>query len=119
VSRSWRNSWGPELRFRDARTENKNDWKRNVNKEEEEVSDIVRVFVIVNEWADLKGNTSSEVTGGRWFPSEDAAWGALDLIAEAHGVDLDPEETSLVLETDHQKTGLSTEEYRIEELSRD
>ncbi len=119
MSRSWRNSWGPELRFREARTENKHDWKRNINKEEEAVSDIVKVFVIINEWTDIAGGASSELTGGKWFPSEDAAWNALDLIAEAHGVDLDPEETSLVLEPNHQKTGLSTEEYRIEELTRD
>jgi hypothetical protein len=115
VSRSWRNSWGPELKFRESRG-TRHDWKRNINKEEEEVSDTVKVFVIINEWTDIANDTSSEVTGGKWFASEDEAWDALDLIAEAHGVELDQDETSLQLE-DH-KSGLQNEEYRIEELTR-
>lgn len=116
MSRSWRNSWGPELRFREVRTENKHDWKHDINKEEEEVSDDIKVFVIINEWTDIANDTSSEVTGGKWFASEDEAWDALDLIAEAHGVELDQDSTSIQLE-DH-KSGLQSEEYRIEELTR-
>lgn len=115
MSRSWRNSWGPELKFRESR-EHRSDWKHNIEKEEEEVSDDIKVFVIINEWTDIAGDTSSELTGGKWFPSEDAAWDALDLIAEAHNVELGQDETSLVLE-DH-KSGLQSEEYRIEELTR-
>jgi hypothetical protein len=84
--------------------------------EEREVSDTVEVFVIINEWTDIANDTSSEVTGGRWFASEDEAWDALDLIAQAHNVELGPDETSLQLE-DH-KSGLQSEEYRIEELTR-
>jgi hypothetical protein len=82
---------------------------------EQEVSDTVKVFVIINEWTDNTNDTSSEVTGGKWFASEDEAWDALDLIAQAHNVELDPDETSLQLE-DH-KSGLQSEEYRIEELT--
>jgi len=116
VSRSWRNSWGPELKFRESRGA-KNDWKHNLNKEEEEVSDTIKVYVIVNEWTDLDDNTSSEVVGGNWFASEDEAWDALDLIAEAHDIELDNDETSFTIES-APKGGLSTEEYRIEELAR-
>ena len=128
MSRTWRNSWGPELKARDSRVESKNSWKRGPHpdlvivddfKEEEAVSisdPYVKVFVIINEWTDIANYTSSEVTGGKWFPSEDEAWDALDLIAEAHSVELGQDETSFVLE-DH-KAGLQTEEYRIEELTR-
>ena len=115
MSRSWRNSWGPELKFRESR-EHRSNWKRYISQEEEAVSDEIKVFVIVNEWTDIANNTSSEITGGKWFASEDDAWTALDLIAEAHGVELDPDETSLQLE-DH-KSGLQSEEYTIEELTR-
>lgn len=86
-------------------------------KEEEKEVPAQQVFVIVNEWTDIANNASSEITGGKWFPSEDAAWDALDLIAEAHGVELDQDETSIQFE-DH-KAGLQSEEYRIEELTRD
>lgn len=115
MSRSWRNSWGPELKFRESR-ERRSDWKRYITQEEEAVSDDIKVFVIINEWTDIANDTSSELVGGKWFASEDEAWDALDLIAEAHGVELNGDETSLILE-DH-KSGLQSEEYRIEELTR-
>lgn len=115
MSKSWRNSWGPELKVRDSRGERKNDWKRSIQKELEEVP-IQQVFIIVNEWTDLANNTSSEITGGKWFDSEDAAWDALDLIAEAQGVELGQEDNSIQLE-DH-NSGLQSEEYRIEELTK-
>lgn len=119
MSRSWSRSDGMSYRewgrVRKERVLMK-DWKSQISEKEEEVSDTTKVFVIINEWTDLTNDTSSEVTGGKWFASEDDAWTALDLIAEAHSVDLDADETSLQLE-DH-KSGLQSEEYRIEELTR-
>lgn len=115
MSRSWRNSWGPELKFRESR-EHRSNWKRYTTQEEEKEVPVQQVFVIVNEWTDELDNTSSEVTGGKWFESEDAAWDALDLIGEAHGVVLGDDETSIQLGGDN--SGLRSEEYRIEELTR-
>lgn len=74
------------------------------------------VYVIVNEWTDITNNTSSEVTGAKFFLTESEAWDALDLIAEAHDVELARDDDSIQLE-DH-KSGLQSEEYRIEELTR-
>lgn len=96
-----------------------NNWKRNLHKEEEEtVSEVTKVFVIINEWTTLDDDTSSEVVGGKFFLTEDAAWEALDLVAEAHDVDLDPDETSFTTSSP-KKSGLASDEYRIEELVRD
>lgn len=114
MSRTWRNSWDPELKFRESR-EHRSNWKRYITPEEE-VADEVKVFVIINEWTDIANTTSSEVTGGRWFDSEDSAWDALDLIAKSYDTNLYADETTLTLE-DH-KDGLQSEEYRIEELTR-
>lgn len=116
MSRTYRNAWGPELRLRESRTEHKNDWRRNLDEELEEVPDPDSVYVIINEWTDIAGSTSSELTGGKFYTTEDDAWDALSRISEAHGVELDEDETSLVLE-DH-NSGLQSEEYRIEELNR-
>ena len=90
------------------------EWKMELRKEEA-VSEEVRVFVIINEWTDIANDTSSEIVGGNWFESEDEAWAALNVIAEAHDVELDYDNTSINLES---QGGLQSEEYRIEELSR-
>lgn len=110
MSRSWREGLEGPSRPKYTRS------KFKYTQEEETVSDEVRVFVIVNEWTDESDYTSSEITGGKWFASEDEAWDALDLIAEAHGVELGNDETSIQLDGD--KSGLQSEEYRIEELTR-
>lgn len=115
MSRSWRNSWGPELKFRESR-EHRSDWKRYITQEEEKEVSVQQVFVIINEWDDVANNTSSEVVGGKWFESEDDAWQALADIAESYDTDLDPDETSIQLEDS--KPGIQAEEYRIEELTR-
>lgn len=74
------------------------------------------VFVIINEWTDIAGATSSEVTGGEYFESENDAWEALLSIAQAHDTTLFADETSLQLE-DH-KPHLQYEEYYIQELTK-
>lgn len=74
------------------------------------------VFIIVNEWTDINNDTSSEVTGANYFPTEDDAWEALSVIAESYGVDLDKEATNISLE-DH-SPHLQFEEYYIQELVR-
>ncbi len=74
------------------------------------------VFVIINEWTDIAGATSSEVTGSEYFESEDEAWGALILVAQAHDTMLYADETSLQFE-DH-KPHLQYEEYYIQELTK-
>jgi hypothetical protein len=72
------------------------------------------VFVIINEWTDALGNTSSEVTGGEYYTTENDAWSALDIIAKEYDTILDIDETSLVFE-DH-APHLQSEEYYIQEL---
>lgn len=74
------------------------------------------MFIIVNEWTNLEGVTSSEVVGGRYFTSEEDAWGALLDIAVAYDVTLCADEMNLVIEdpTPH----ISYEEYYIQELIR-
>lgn len=87
--------------------------KFKYTQEEETVhSDDIKVFVIINEWTDEDDDGSSELVGGKWFASEDDAWEALDLIAKAHDVELDPDDTSI------QFKDVLDEEYRIEELTR-
>lgn len=110
-------TWHPDrwdLKLREKRGED--NWKRDLWKEEGEVSNDIRVFVIINEWTDVANDTSSELWGGKWFSSEDDAWAALNLIAESYGVDLDDDETSMEFE-DH-KPGLQVEEYYIQELTK-
>lgn len=91
------------------------DWKNQLQ-EEQEVSEDIRVFVIVNEWTDIANDTSSELVGGKWFATEDEAWDALDVIAESYDYDLGSDETSIQLE--EHSANLQNEEYRIEELTR-
>lgn len=74
------------------------------------------VFVIINEWTNIAGDTSAEVTGGNYFTSEDDAHDHLAVIAESYGVEIDKEATSLSLE-DH-SPHLEFEEYYIQELTR-
>lgn len=114
---SWR-EWGDYRKQREL-TKDFNNWKQDAVKEMEEVPGtdaLYSVYIIINEWTDIAGNTSSEVVGGKFFASEDEAWGALDEVADAHDVELADDETSIQLE-DH-KAGLQNEEYRIEELTR-
>lgn len=72
------------------------------------------VYVIINEWTDLSGNTSSEVTDNKFFFSEGKAWEALDLIAEAYDIDLHYDDTSVQLDEDEH---FHYQEYRIEALT--
>lgn len=74
------------------------------------------VFIIINEWTDVTGGTSSEVVGPSYFESEDAAWEALGSIAENYDTHLYADETSLTFE-DH-TPGLQSEEYYIQELNK-
>lgn len=74
------------------------------------------MFIIVNEWTNSEGITSAEVVGGKYFTSEEDAWGALLDIAVAYDVALCADEMNLVIEdpTPH----ISYEEYYIQELIR-
>jgi hypothetical protein len=74
------------------------------------------VFVIINEWTDIAGNTSSEVVGGSFFETESDAWEALAVIAESFGDTLLPQETAITFEGNIHN--LQTDEYYIEELTR-
>lgn len=116
MSKTWHpDRWDLKLREKQG----KDDWKRDLRRaheEEEEVSEVKNVYVIINEWTDIANNTSSEVVGAKWFAIEDDAWVALNIIAESYGTDLDDDETSLEFE-DH-KPGLQSEEYYIQELTK-
>lgn len=74
------------------------------------------VFVIINEWTDIAGNTSSEVVGGSFFETESDAWESLAVIAESFGDTLLPQETAITFEGNIHN--LQTDEYYIEELTR-
>jgi len=75
----------------------------------------VNVFIILNEWTDIAGATSSQVVDSKYFTSEGEAWEALNAIAETYGTRLYLDETSISLE-DH-TPGLQYEEYYISELT--
>ena len=78
----------------------------------------IPVFIILNEWTDYDGSTSSTVTDGRYFDSMDSAWEALNLVAESYGTRLNADETSFWIDGDneHALTGIEFEEYYIQEL---
>lgn len=100
--------------------ERRDAWKRNIERELEVTADldIQKVYIITNEWApDDSDETLSEVVGGKFFLTEDAAWDHLDLVAESFGVQLEQDETAF--NVPHTKlVGLASDEYRIEELNR-
>jgi len=107
VSRSWREGPGGPSLPKYTRS------KFKYVPEEIEVP-VTQVFIIVNEWVDLNGDTSSEVVGGKWYDGEDAAWDALDEIAVKNGVELEDDATAVQVDT----PTLESDEYRIEELTR-
>lgn len=114
MSRTYRSSWGPELKARESRTSNENDWKAYVSEELEQMDDSGSVFVIVNEWTpEGSYNSSSEIVGNRFFELEGDAWDHLNLIAESHDIDLKHEETSFDLPPMH---GISEQTFFIDEL---
>jgi len=71
------------------------------------------VFIIINEWTDIAGATSSEVVAATYFTSESEAHDALALIAEALDEEIGPEDNSFVSENDPH---LQFQEYYIQEL---
>lgn len=72
------------------------------------------VFIIINEWVDQQDNEGSEVTGAKYFTSEDQAWDALDEIAVAYGRDITHEELSFSVTGDGH---IKYEEYYVQELT--
>ncbi len=74
------------------------------------------VYIIVNEWTDIAGNTSSEVVDAEFYLSQGDAERDLKVLAEQYGRTLEEGATSLTLE-DHDHT-LQSEEYYIQELNR-
>ena len=74
-------------------------------------------YVIINEFQALDSKySSSEIVGGVYFGSEDDAWEALSLIAEAHSVSIDKEDTSF--EPVDIVGNLEYDTYYIQELYR-
>lgn len=113
MSRTWRNSWGPELKARESR--GSDNWKQAVREELEEMNeDSSSVFVIVNEWTpEGSQNSSSEIVGNRFFGDEDEAWEHLLNVAESYGVDLDPAYNSFALPPGG---GIDEQSFFIDEL---
>lgn len=72
------------------------------------------VFIIINEWVDQQDIEGSEVTGGKYFTSEDQAWCALREIAVAYGRDITHEDLSFSLSGD---AHIKYEEYYVQELT--
>lgn len=113
MSRTWRNSWGPELKARESR--GADNWKQDLWKELEDMSDeTFSVFVIVNEWTpEGSQNSSSEIVGNRFFDTEDSAWEHLSDIAESFGVELSPAYTSFPAPPE---SGIDEQSFFIDEL---
>lgn len=97
MSKTWRNSWGPELKARESRRSD--NWKQAVREELEDMSDETSsIFVIVNEWIPEDSfNSSSEIVGNRFFDTEENAWRHLSMIAESYDVDLHHSHNSFAL----------------------
>jgi hypothetical protein len=76
---------------------------------------VSSVFVILNEWTNTAGITSSQIVDSVYFTSESVAWDALKLIADSYETHLAPDETSISLE-DH-SPHIPYEEYYIQELT--
>jgi hypothetical protein len=76
---------------------------------------VSSVFVIVNEWTDITGNSGAEVVGSNFFRTEQEAWDSLLIIAQTFEAELLPADTSIQLE-DH-TPNLQFEEYYIQELT--
>lgn len=74
------------------------------------------VFIIMNEWTDTDGGAHSELTGGKYFTSQDSAHEALSLIAESFGETIAADDLSFTMENSDAHTEF--EEYYIQELSR-
>lgn len=77
---------------------------------------MTSVFIILNEWTSIDNSTGVEIVDSKYFESEDEAWEALLLIAQAHNTTLFADETSISFE-DH-KPYLQYEEYYIQELTK-
>lgn len=104
--------WGEERRQRSLRKEHDN-WKVEAmaDLEVEEV-----VYIIINEWEPKDSKYSAnEIVDGKFFESEDDAWEALMVIADAHGLTLEGDETSF--EVDELPSHLNYESYYIQELT--
>jgi hypothetical protein len=112
--RAQHNGWKAWGEYRKERSRLKD--FRNYKQEALEDRMMHQVYIIVNEWTDVANQDGSEITGGKFYETEDAAWDDLSVIAdENYGVDLKPDETSFVIEDP--TNGLQYEEYRIEVLS--
>lgn len=74
------------------------------------------VFIIIDEWTGIDNSSGAEIVDSKYFESEDEAWDALLLIAQAHDTTLFADETSISFE-DH-KPYLQYEEYYIQELTK-
>lgn len=73
------------------------------------------VFVIMNEWTDIDGGAHSELTGGKYFTSQDSAHDALRLIAESFGEAIGVDDLSFTME--NSGAHIDFEEYYIQELT--
>lgn len=74
------------------------------------------VFVIINEWTDIEGHTSSSIAEANYYESEESARRLLKAIAEVHDIELEEDATSVQL-GDH-LPHLMFEEYYIQELEK-
>lgn len=74
------------------------------------------VFVIINEWTAIDNSSGAEIVDSKYFESEDEAWDALLLIAQAHETTLFADETSLSFE--NPTANLEFEEYYIQEVTK-
>lgn len=94
---SWA-AWGEYRKERD-RKKDFEDWKAEAMAEIEDTATPTSVYAVINEWDTTEGG-GSEILGGWFFWSDDEAWERLALVAEANGVDLDPDATSLTVRDD-------------------
>jgi len=76
----------------------------------------VSVFIIINEWSTVDGDSFSEVVDCRYFEDLEAARDALVIIAEGFGVETYDDEYNFSMSepTNH----IVFQEYYVQELGR-
>lgn len=108
MGKTWREYGYPEGGKRVA--PERDDWRREYEKEKA-MSDSV--FIVVNEWTDISGNTGMEILNGHYHKTLESAREVIQEEANAAGVDIPEDETGFTVEG---SGSLEYEEFYIQEL---
>lgn len=117
MGKTWHpDRWDVALSFKRGE---RDDWRKEYEKELEEVDDVTEVYVIVDEWlAEDSEDPSSEIYGGKFFLTDSQAWSKLESIAEKYGVELSEDQTSFSVD-ENRLYGLEYDTYYIQRLTKE